>query len=77
MNLCRDCKWSRATWWERLASVYKLSRCCHYQSMTPASVDPVTGDKIMAGYSYCDTMRMHTGRCGHDGKLFEQKEKVK
>ncbi len=61
MNLCRDCKHEETSWIS--TNRREFSKC-------KLTVSPISG----FARSYCETQRLSSGSCGHEGRNFEQKK---
>lgn len=72
-RLCKDCKWQRVTWLERLLFGGRFTKCIAPQTYVRSMVD----GKMKQKYSFCEVNRclpssgMHD--CGSEGLFFQPK----
>jgi hypothetical protein len=73
MKKCRDCKWSRVGWIERLVVGWMVAKCHHpLIGHKEGEMDYTTGIKGKDDWWFCGTLR--EGPCGPEGRYFEKKD---
>lgn len=70
MNLCKDCKYCKVKWWERVMFPRDLSHMCVHPKLADAKTSPVDGGKSEHP-QFCHIMRDYDWLCGTDGQHFE------
>lgn len=71
---CKDCKFSEASFADRLFNFSAGFRCKIPESFTEEKYDPVTGKSKPGFYNYCSVMRIDDA-CGPKAKLWEPRHK--
>ena len=75
--LCKDCKHSRASWFNRMIDNHHLFDCVHPASWYQPKEDAVVGKTQKGYFQSCSRMRSALGdECGPSGKLWEPSNKT-
>jgi hypothetical protein len=74
--LCKDCKFSKVSWFNRMIDNQYAFKCSHPDSWYQPSEDRVTGKPTPGYFQSCSTMRggLSDG-CGKEGKLWSPRNK--
>lgn len=67
MNTCQTCRWHKRAFYSY------IDYCHHELAIKQAKPDPVNGKIDKSGYWTCGAMRLHSGVCGYEGRLWEPK----
>ena len=80
-KLCKDCRWSNTTWWNRRWDSYPtFLQCTHPEAAILArklrgeNIDHLVTGKVPTEENsvYCSVMRLNHNTCGNRGIFFEK-----
>lgn len=74
IKLCRDCKWHRLSFMDRLLGFGKFAKCAKPELQLSGSGYPLVNGGS-SELTYCATQRERKLGCGPEGKMWEPKRR--
>ncbi len=74
-KFCKDCKWFRLAWVDRLIQAHRYGKCAHPKARPDfvGELNSLVDGKIHTTFRYCSCVRDDSWQCGRNATWWEPK----